>query len=276
VQLGIFAKIFQRDDLDSVLDAVMNHGFATVQFNMACAGLESMPDEISDNVAAKIQTSLEGRRIAVCGLSATFNTVHPDRMEREQGIRKFKVLASKAKDMGTNFLSLCTGTRNTESMWKYDPQNRSPEAWRDLLETISRLLEIAEEFDLYLGIEPEINNVVDSPEKALQLLQEMRAQRLRIIMDPANIFHSEDLKRMDDLLKKAFDLLGPYISLAHAKDVTQENPPRYVAAGSGILNYPLYIKLLYQTGYNGPIVLHSLSEQEVSASACYVQSLLKE
>ncbi len=276
MRLGIFTKTFQqkKKDLDGILDAVREHGFETVQFNMACAGLESMPEEIPEDLAGKVRSSLENHQLALCGISATFNVIHPDRTEREKGVRRLKVLAGKARDIGSDFLSLCTGTRNTESIWKHHPENRSRKAWLDLLEIMSRLLEIAEEFDLRLGIEPEINNVVDSPEKALQLLKEMGSRRLRIIMDPANIFHLENLPRMDDLLKNAFELLSPYISLAHAKDVSRENPPCYGAAGTGVLNYSLYIKLLREIGYDGPLVLHSLSEQEVSISMKYVQSFL--
>lgn len=79
---------------------------------------------------------------------------------------------------------------------------------------------------------------------------------------------------MDDILKNAFDILGPYISLAHAKDVSYKNPPHYGAAGTGVLNYSLYIKLLREIGYAGPLILHGLSEQEVPVSVSYVKSFL--
>ena len=275
MQLGIFAKVFQGGDVDAVLDAVVEHGFEVVHFNMACAGLESMPEEISEEVASKVRNSLVNHRLAWCGLSATFNTTHPGRTEREKGIRRFKALAGKARYMGTDFLSLCTGTRNTRSMWKHHPENGTEEAWGDLVETMALLLEIAGEFDLRLGIEPEINNVVDSPERALRLLNELDSPRLRVIMDPANIFRFEDIPRMNGVLKNAFGLLGPYISIAHAKDVICENPLRYGAAGTGVLDYSLYIELLRESGYAGPLVLHSLSEQEVPASRKYLKSLLR-
>lgn len=273
--LGIFTKTFQRDSLDSILDVIVKYGFKSVQFNMASAGMESMPEDIPDKTMCNIKKSLQKYNLGICALSATFNTVHPDRKEREKGIKRFKVLASKVKMIGTDFLTLCTGTRNTKSIWEWDAENSSTQAWEDLLETMSYLVKIAEEFDIYLGIEVEQNNIVSSPQKALQLMTEMKSKRLRIIMDPANIFHFKDIPNMDNVLKEAFDLLGPYISLAHAKDITDEYPPQYRAAGTGVLNYDLYIKLLEEVGYKGPLVLHGLLEQEVLESVEYVSSFLR-
>ena len=211
----------------------------------------------------------------MCGLSATFNTIHPDQAERTKGIDRFRVLAAKAGGMGTDMLTLCTGTRSTRSMWEYHPDNSSRQAYRDLVDTILDLLAIADEYDLRLGIEPEIHNVIDSAEKASRLLSDIGSPRLRIIMDPANLLRYEDLPRMDDVLRAAFDILGNRISLAHAKDLSNEDPPRYGPAGTGCLNYQLYIRLLHQIGYEGPLVLHSLSEQQTPAALRYLKTILE-
>lgn len=273
---GIFAKTFRRDTLDGVLDAVVEHGFDSVQFNMACAGLPSIPESIPDGLPATVREGFEQRGLNLCALSATFNAIHPDPAERERGVRRFEVLARHAREMGTDFLTLCTGTRDSESMWRHHSDNASPEAWGDLRQTMLRLLSVAEKHDLRLGIEPEVSNVVDSPLKAARLLDELGSPRVRIIMDGANIFRSEDLPRMDEVLKEAFDLLGPRISLAHAKDVSNERPPHYGAAGTGVLDYALYVRLLGSVGYDGPLVLHSLSEEQVPSSLAYVRSFLEQ
>ena len=54
MQLGIFAKTFTRPTLEAVLDAVADHGLRCVQFNFACAGLPSMPDQIESALVEKI------------------------------------------------------------------------------------------------------------------------------------------------------------------------------------------------------------------------------
>lgn len=274
MELGIFAKIYSRNSLEDVLDAVVADGFTTVQFNMACTGLGSMPMEIDDQTIIGIREKLDSHKLHICALSATFNTIHPDLHERASGIQHFKVLAESARSMGTDLLTLCTGTRNRDSKWMYHPDNGTPEAWADLIDTLSQLIDIAEEYNLRLGIEPEINNVIDSSEKARLLLDELKSPRLVIIMDPSNIFRYHDLPKMDSILKRSFDLLEPFIALAHCKDVSNVDPPIYGAAGTGVLNYALYIKLLREINYQGPLIFHSLSEQQIPASVDYVKSFL--
>ena len=53
------------------------------------------------------------------------------------------------------------------------PRQRLTEAWRDLVESMSQAVEIAEENDVTLAFEPEVANVVDSAVKARRLLDEM-------------------------------------------------------------------------------------------------------
>ena len=276
MELGIFAKTYKRDSLDDILDAVVADGFSSVQFNMSCVGLESMPVKVDDTIVMKIHKSLQSHNLTMCALSATFNMIHPNHAERQKSVQRFEVLASIARSIGTNLLTLCTGTRDPFSMWRYHPDNVTIKAWSDLIETLSQCITIADKYDLRLGIEPETNNVIDSPQKARRLLDKMRCPRLTIIMDPANIFRYPDLPQMDSILQEAFDLLEPFIALAHCKDISNEDPPIAGAAGTGILNYSLYLRRLREMDYQGPLILHSLSEEQIPASVDYIRSFLHE
>ena len=51
VRVGIFAKMFPRPSLGVTLDAVKAHGICCVQFNMSCAGLPTMPEEVAPGLA---------------------------------------------------------------------------------------------------------------------------------------------------------------------------------------------------------------------------------
>ena len=55
MRLGIFAKTFVRPTLEQTLDAVKTHGLDCVQFNMACAGLPTLPEQIEPTVCARIR-----------------------------------------------------------------------------------------------------------------------------------------------------------------------------------------------------------------------------
>ena len=71
MRLGIFAKTFSETDPHAVFAQVKAAGFATAQYNMACSGLPSMPDEIPPRVATAVANEGIADEVArIGGLSA--------------------------------------------------------------------------------------------------------------------------------------------------------------------------------------------------------------
>ena len=188
-------------------------------------------------------------------------------------MRRLGQLAGACALLGTSTITLCTGTRDPDDMWRGHPANRRPAAWADLLRAMEQAIAIAEEHDLLLAVEPETANVVDSPARARRLLDELRSPRLKIIIDPANLFHAEDLPRQRAILDAAFDLLGPDIVLAHAKDVRVENGKvHHVTEGTGVLDYQHYLTLLRHIPV--PLIVHGLAEAEVEGALAFLRGAL--
>jgi sugar phosphate isomerase/epimerase len=179
-----------------------------------------------------------------------------------------------ARSFGTGVVALCTGSRDPESMWKRHPANDDPGAWADLCASLSEAVRAAEENDVILTFEPEVNNVVHTAQKARQLIDEIGSPRLKVTIDGANVFHKGELPRMQELLTETIDILADDIILAHAKDLEHDGDAGHVAAGQGKLDYKLYIGLLKKAGFTGPILLHGLEEDQVEDSVRYVKSFL--
>ena len=188
MRLGIFAKTFPGSDPASVLAQVRAAGFATAQYNMACSGLPPMPDEIAPAVSAAVAEASRQTGIRLCAVSGTYNMAHPDPAIRAQGLRQLEVIASTCAAMGTGLITLCTGTRDPDDQWRHHRDNGSAEAWRDMLAEMEKAVAIAERFGLRLGIEPELANIVSDAARARRLLDEMKSERLAIVLDPANLF----------------------------------------------------------------------------------------
>jgi sugar phosphate isomerase/epimerase len=120
------------------------------------------------------------------------------------------------------------------------------------------------------GIEPEPANVVDTPAKARWLLDQVRSPRLKVVLDPANLFHVEDLPRQRAIVDAAFDLLGADIVLAHARDVCfVDGIAHQVAAGAGVLDYPHYLRRLRH--FRVPLLVHGLAETEVGWALAFLR-----
>jgi sugar phosphate isomerase/epimerase len=182
VRIGIFAKTFSRPSLESVLDAVIGHDLYEAQFNMSVAGLTSMPDEIDPALAERVREACARRDVTVAAVSGTFNMAHPEEIRRDR-LRRLGVIAGACERLVRSTITLCTGARDREDMWRRHPDNGTPEAWRDMLAAMQEALETAEEHGVTLAFEPEISNVVDSAEKGRRLLDEMCSPRLKVVMD---------------------------------------------------------------------------------------------
>ena len=163
---GIFAKTFVRPTVAEVFRAVARHHLRSVQFNFASAGLPSLPEHIDSALANRIRKAAAEHRITIAAVSGTFNMIHPDAKQRRDGLNKLGIIAGSCEHLGTSMITLCTGTRDTESMWRHHPQNDSLEAWKDLTVTMTKALTIADKHDLSLGVEPETGNVVSSARHA--------------------------------------------------------------------------------------------------------------
>src|SRR5262249_3509018 len=271
--IGIFAKTFPRPTFEENLDAVREYGLGVVQYNLACAGLPSLPDRIDPRLAQHIAAAAAARQIRIAAVSGTFNMIDPVRERRDAGMRRLGQLAGACALLGTKIITLCTGTRDPDDMWRGHPANGRPDAWADLHRAMEQALVIAEEHDLWLAVEPETANVVDSPAKARRLLDELRSPRLKIIIDPANLFPVEDLPHQRAVLDAAFVLLGPDVVLAHAKDVrVVEGAVHHVPAGTGVLDSPHYLRLLRQLPV--PLIVHGLAEAEVKRSLGFLDEAL--
>ena len=274
MQLGIFAKTFLRSTLEENLDAVRTHGFDCVQYNLVCAGVPTLPDEIDPALCKRICTAMVQRQIGMAAVSGTFNIIHPDRAYRETHFRRLRTLAEACSALGTSMITLCTGTRDPENMWRHHPDNDSPTSWREMAASVRKAVAIGEACGVTVGIEPEVNNVVDSAQKARRLLDEVGAECLKIIMDGANVFHEGELSRMHDVLDEAFELLGPDIALAHAKDLTRDGDAGHEAPGMGVLDYDHYLNRLHDAGFNGPLIAHGLDEGQALQCAAFLRDKL--
>jgi sugar phosphate isomerase/epimerase len=274
MQLGIFAKTFEGSAPGPVLAKAAAAGFSCVQYNMACSGLPSMPDAVPQEIADSIRAAADENGLAIAALSGTYNMIHPNPDVRLEGHRRLEVLAQAAPSLPTRLITLSTGTRDADDMWRAHRDNQSKEAWRDLLESLETAVGIAERHDVDLGIEPELANVVNSAEMARRLINEVGSARLKIVFDPANLFEKVSAETQRSTVSAAVDLLADRIAIAHAKDRTAEG--EFTTAGKGVLDYPHFLTKLGATGFGGPLVTHGLAAHEADSVSAFLVKTLRE
>jgi len=270
MKIGIFAKTFSRPTIEELFQAIAGYGIDSVQFNLSCVGLETLPENVSSELVQRIADAAEQAALELAALSGTFNMAHPDPAVRRDGLEKFKILSEVAAQLRIRVITLCTGSRDPVNMWKWHPDNDSKEAWDDMVRSVETALTAAEKNNLILAFEPESENVANSASHARKLLDELGNPRLRIIIDPANLISPK--LNQKEVLDEAFTLLGDAIVIAHAKD--RNNDFKACAAGKGILDFEYYLQGLKKIGFTGPLIMHGLEEKDVAFSRDFLHRIL--
>jgi sugar phosphate isomerase/epimerase len=225
MHLGIFARTFPRKSLEETLDAIADRGLTHVQFNMSCCGLPTLPERIDEDLSIWIARSFRERGLTMAAISGTFNLCDPDAARLQENLERLNILAAACRWLDTRIITLCTGTRDPEDMWKWHPENVRRNTWEVLVSSMREAVQIADRNEVVLAFEPEINNVVNSVARARMLLDEIDSPWLKVVIDPANLMRAADFPRMEEILDEAFDWLGQDIVLAHAKDPTTGRSP---------------------------------------------------
>jgi sugar phosphate isomerase/epimerase len=286
VQLGILTTEFERPSLEDNLDAVAAHGIGAVQLQLGSAlpgiplrtslemGLDALGPHLDEHLCARIRHQAAARGITVAAVDGTFNMVGPDEARRRDNLGHLQRLIELCGVLGTSVVTLCTGSRE-EIMWRCHPDNDSAGAWEDLVAITRQAARTAEQHGVVLAFEPEVNNVVNSAEKARRLIDDVGSPAVKVLMDPANIFRAGELARMQDKLREAFALLSGDIALAHAKDLDHDGEAGHLGAGRGVLDYGMYLSLLQESGFDGALVLHQLrglSDPDIASCFSYVRA----
>jgi sugar phosphate isomerase/epimerase len=258
-----------------VFAAIAAAGLTATQFDWKSAGLETLPYEIPDETVDRVRAAAARHNVTIAAIEGTFNMAHPDPAVRADGLRRLDAVAAAAQRLGSPLVTLCTGTRDPDSMWRRHPDNDTDEAWRDMVATMEKAIETAEKYDVALGLEPEVSNVMSSPRRARRLIDELKSARLKIVFDGANLFDGVErrLDDADDVITESADLLGPDIALAHAKDITAAG--EFAPVGQGGVPWSRFIAALRDVSYEDALIMHSLDESDVPGCTEKLRDLLR-
>lgn len=241
-RLGIFARTFHRETPTQVAAAVQKAGYALAHWNFAAIGRPTLAGDVDEDAFEAVRAAFDAADLTIPSVSATYNVIHPDADLRAEQTRQAVRLIGLTPLLGADTVTLCSGTRDPQNMWRAHPNNTTPDAWADLRATLEELMTAAHDAGVTLGVEPEPGNVVKDAAVAARLLAEIGGNApVGIIFDPANLLSPATIPHQEQILTDAIDLLGSRIIGAQAKDVVDGG---YSAAGTGSMDYQLVFRLL--------------------------------
>lgn len=260
-ELGVFARVFPAASPKQVAERIRSAGFTVTQLNLSAVGRPTLDDGLTEREARDISSGFREEGVRIWGLSGTFNAIHPDQELRYAETQKCIGLIERAPHLGAEVVTLCTGTRDPDNMWKAHPGNADQPAKDDLLDTLTTLIPAAEQAGIRLGIEPEPGNVISDAHVAEWLIGQLgqQAHALAIVLDPSNLVSVETAAQQESILTHAFDVLGPCTAAVHAKDVVESG---YAAPGAGLLDYDLVMRLHRGLPHRVPVIAQDLDADD--------------
>jgi len=272
LKLGIFTSVYSELPLEQAVRRIRDDGFRGVVLEYAFADMRFDPLAPDWDVLRKITACFDRHGIEIVGLFGYYNVVDPDTSRRKRGEDRMHLLIRHWKRFGSPVLSVETGTYNRQSEFADSPQNYTESAYVACRAAFEKLARAAEKTGAIVAIEPYWRNIIDSAERAERLFRDVKSPSLRLLMDPCNYFRNDDLPKMKPMLEDIFRRVGRKTVLAHAKDVkAAPNGPDLPAPGLGVLDYPLYLRLLAALEKPMHLVIEHLTLKDVPRARDFVR-----
>jgi sugar phosphate isomerase/epimerase len=273
LKLAIFTGVYAGLPLEEAARRIKADGFGAVVLEGNFADVRFDPLAPDWKAADKITSCVERNGIKVVGLYGYYNVVAPNLATRKRGEQRMQFLIENWKRLGSNNISTETGSLNPQSEWNDSPENATETAYQQCRASLEKFAKQAEKTGAVVSIEPYWKNVIRSAERAERLFRDIQSPALKLVMDPCNYFHKAELAQMQAMLKDIFQRVGKQTVIAHAKDVkaaANADDTELPASGKGVLDYPLYLRLLAQLDREIYLAIEHLTLPDVPAARDYV------
>jgi len=271
LKLAVFTGVYSKLPLDEAVKRIKSDGFGAVACEYAFADVRFDPMAPDWDAAKRISDGLDRAGIKNVGLYGYYNVVDPDPAKRALGEKRMLFLIENWKRLGSPIIATETGTLNPKSPWLESPENTTEASYVLCRTALANLAKAAEKTGAVVAIEPYWRNIIASVDRTERLFREVNSPSLKLIMDPCNYFRKEDLPRMKPMLEDIFRRVGKETVFAHAKDV-KESPTGtdLPASGKGVLDYPLYLRLLAQLDREVYLAVEHLTLDDVARARDFV------
>lgn len=295
LSVGIFTGYYPYG-LDETIRKIKESDFNCVQLDVSFKDCDAAKGELTKEKAVEIRSKLRAANLPVIAVSAYTNFIHPNPEKRKANLDYIKTMIRFAHDLGCSYVTSETGTYNEESDWVWDDRNATEEVYQETLAVVKEIVSFAEAHEVTFLIENYVNNVIGSAEQIQRLFRDVDSDHLGLICDPTNYFDETNIGNMEEELEKIFERLAPFMKIAHAKDcrLAEDLGEKHAAidadeshtfrgaggvelpaAGLGVLNYELYLKLLAKHHPNMPLIIEHLDEGDIPRAKAFVDGILQ-
>ncbi|NHN28972.1 sugar phosphate isomerase/epimerase family protein [Paenibacillus agricola] len=247
------------DDPEEIADAHKAYGYSAAY----CPEVTlAQPERIR-----QIRKAFAKQDVVIAEVGAWCNMVDADLAQRSSNQAYVIERLALAEEVGAFCCIDYIGSVLPNSKYGPHPYNLSTEGFELCVETVRTIIDAVKPKTAKFCLEFMQWVLPDSPEACLELIKAVDRPAFAAHLDPVNIIVSpRQYFNNGELIKRCFELLGPYIVSCHAKDIVlrdqlalhfDESIP-----GQGQLDYRTYLCELAKLPGEVPLMLEHLQTQE--------------
>ncbi len=194
-----------------------------------------------------IRTALTERNMIVTVLGCYINPALADEEARLAQVNTYISAMPAAKYLNAR----CIGTETTRFVGNAEEHKAAMDR---LVDSMKRMSEAAEQYDVYIGVEPVSSHTLNRPELVPELLERVGGDRIRIIFDPINLITPADMADQTAFLTRCKECFGDKIVAIHVKDFRFDENGRKTEAGlfQGDFDWNAFLRVF--KGYEFPML----------------------
>ncbi|GAB4254460.1 MAG: hypothetical protein Kow00109_29840 [Acidobacteriota bacterium] len=236
------------------------------------------PVELKDTERiAAIRREFEARDIVLAEVGAWVNALDPDPDKRARNVAYITERLAVAEALGARCCVTIAGSFNTEVWYGPHPGNFSREFFDLTVETTRRIIDAVKPTRTKYSLEMMGWAIPSGPEEYADLLRAVDRPEFGVHLDVCNAVNSPTrMYQNGALIRRCFELLGPWILSCHAKDVDwiPEMQIHFVEVipGRGLVDYRALLDGLAGLPQDVPVMMeHLQTAEEYAEGAAYIR-----
>jgi|SRR5215217_605949 len=270
IRLGGYGVPLDLDDPRDIAQAHVDYGYRAAY----CPKVD-----LADKTRIKaIREAFAEADVEIAEVAAWCNVSAPEPVRRKKNRAYVKDRLALADEVGARCAITYIGSLAEGSEFHPHPDNLTQKGFDEFVECAREIIDDVKPKRAKFCLEMMQWELPDSPEVLLDLIKAIDRPAFAAHLDPVNLVVSPRIYYdTTKLIERCFELLGPYIISAHAKDLRMGDQLSLhlgeVVPGRGNLDYHTYLRLLDGKGI--PLMLEHLPDSDYPEARDHVKSVGK-
>ncbi|MBV9390488.1 MAG: sugar phosphate isomerase/epimerase, partial [Verrucomicrobia bacterium] len=245
------------------------------EFGYRAAYCPDIQSTDTERIAA-VKAAFKAQDVEIAEVGAWRNLVSPDPVERKANVLYACERLILAEQVGARCCVAYIGTVAPGSDYGPHPDNLTRDGFDRCVETARSVIDQVKPSRTKFALEMMQWLIPDSPECYLELIKAVDRPAFGAHLDPVNLILSpRQYFDSGSLIRRCFELLGPWICSAHAKDIILRGELALhfdeIRPGLGELDYAIYLTELERHSGDAPLMLEHLADEDYPAARDFVK-----